>query len=179
MNILLGIVIVLAVLIALLLIAALFAKKSYTIEREITINQPKQTVFNYVKLIRNQDNYNKWHMQDPNTEKTFRGTDGVTGFVYAWDSENKNVGKGEQEIKSIREGERVDTELRFVKPFEGKADAYITTADVSAQQTKVKWSFSSSTKYPMNIILLLFNLEGKLAKDLESSLVNLKTVLEK
>ncbi|KAA2244408.1 SRPBCC family protein [Chitinophaga agrisoli] len=178
MSILSGIVIVLAALIALLLIVALFVKKGYTIEREITINQSKQTVFNYVKLIRNQDNFNKWNMEDPNSKKTFRGTDGAAGFVYAWDSENKKVGKGEQEIKNVREGEGIDTELRFIRPFEGKADAHITTAAVSGDQTKVKWSFSSSTKYPMNIMLVLLNLEGMLAKDLESSLANLKTVLE-
>lgn len=53
---------------------------------------------------------------DPNMKKDFRGTDGTVGFVYAWDG-NKKAGKGEQEIKKITEGERVDVEVRFEKPL--------------------------------------------------------------
>jgi hypothetical protein len=36
-------------------------------------------------------------------EKGIRGTDGTVGFVYGWDSKNKNAGKGEQEIMNITE----------------------------------------------------------------------------
>ena len=49
------------------------------------------------------------------------GTDGTPGFVSAWNSTSNEVGEGEQEIKKITEGERVDTELRFKRPFETKA----------------------------------------------------------
>ncbi len=86
MNILIKILIGIGALIAVLLIVALFVKKEYTIEREITINKPKTEVFNYVKHLKNQDNYSKWVMQDPGMKKEFRGTDGTVGFVYAWDS---------------------------------------------------------------------------------------------
>ncbi|WP_217604322.1 SRPBCC family protein [Chitinophaga sp. GbtcB8] len=179
MNILLTIVLIIVALVALLLIVALFSKKSYTVAREITIRQPKQTVFNYIRFIKNQDNYNKWSMADPDAIKTYTGTDGNAGFIYAWDSKVKNVGKGEQEIKGITEGDRIDLELRFVRPFEGVAFGNISTTALAEDQTKVKWSFSSSMKYPMNIMLLLMNLEGMLGKDLEISLMNLKTVLER
>jgi hypothetical protein len=178
MNILLTIVIIIAALIVLLLIAALFAKKSYTVTREIDIRRPRQAVFNYIRFIRNQDNYNKWSMADPNAVKTYSGTDGQVGFIYAWDSNVKNVGKGAQEIKGITEGEHINLELRFEKPFKGVAVAQVSTTETAADRTRVRWSFSSSMKYPMNIMLLLFNLEGVLGKDLEASLANLKNVLE-
>ena len=38
-------------------------------------------------------------MMDRNVKKSFKGTDGTVGFVAAWDSDNKKVGKGEQEVK--------------------------------------------------------------------------------
>ncbi|MDQ3683867.1 MAG: SRPBCC family protein, partial [Bacteroidota bacterium] len=109
MNILTKILIIIGILIAIPLIIALFVKKEYTVERDITINKPKQEVFNYVKYLKNQDNYSKWVRTDPAMKKDFRGTDGTVGFVYAWDG-NKKAGKGEQEIKNIMEGERVDVE---------------------------------------------------------------------
>ena len=179
MNILAIILIVLAILVALFLLVALFVKKEYAIERETTINKPKQEVFDYIKLIKNQSIYNKWWLADPAARKKYQGTDGTVGFVAAWDSDDKKVGKGEQELKKITEGERIDYELRFIKPFEGKADAHMTTNATPENQTTVRWGFSSRMKYPMNIMLLLMNLEGMLAKDLEASLRNLKGTLEK
>ena len=92
-----------AVLLAIPLVMALFISKNYSVTREITINKPKQEVFNYVKLLKNQDYYNVWVQMDPNMKKEFRGTDGTVGFVYAWEGNDK-AGAGEQEIKGMVEG---------------------------------------------------------------------------
>lgn len=178
MNIIIIILLVIAGIIALFLVLALFAKKGYTIEREITINKPKGEVFNYIKHLKNQDHYSKWVMMDPNLKKDFRGIDGTPGFVYAWEG-NKKAGKGEQEIKRIAEGERMDVEVRFIKPFEGIANTPFITEAVNGNQTKVKWGMSSRMKYPMNVMLLFMNFDKILGADLEVSLGNLKTILER
>jgi len=176
MNILIKILIVIGALVALLLIAASFIKKKYNIVREITINKPKTEVFSYIKHLKNQDNYSKWVRMDPNMKKDFRGTDGTVGFIYAWDG-NKKAGKGEQEIKKIAEGERVDVEVRFEKPFEGIATAPIITEAISANETKVKWAMNGKSKYPLNFMNLF--MDDMLGKDLETSLTTLKSILEK
>ncbi len=179
MSILVKILMVFAAIIVLVLIVALFIKKEYTVEREVTINKNKQAVFNYIKFLKNQDNYSKWATMDPKMKKEFKGTDGTPGFVSAWDSDNKDVGKGEQEIKKISEGERVDLALHFIKPFDGKADAYMSTDSISPNQTRVKWGFKSTMKYPMNLMLLFMNMEKMIGDDLQTGLDNLKGVLEK
>src|SRR3970282_2810088 len=138
MGIMKKILIALAILIAIPLIVALFVKKDYAVEREISINKPKQEVFDYVKLLKNQDSYSKWATMDPNMKKTYRGTDGTVGFVSAWESKVDSVGVGEQEIKKIVEGERIDFELRFIKPVEATEPAFITTETVSKNQTKTQ-----------------------------------------
>lgn len=171
-NILLG----LGALIALLLIVALFVKKQYTIEREITINKSKAEVFGYLKHLKNQDQYSKWVQTDPNMEKDYRGKDGTVGFVYAWNG-NKKAGQGEQEIKSIKEGEKLEVEVRFFRPFAGVAQTPFTTEAISAGQTKVKWGMQGANPYPFNLMHLF--MVDMLGKDLEISLTNLKTILEK
>jgi hypothetical protein len=108
-------------------------------------------------------------------KKVFRGTDGNVGFVYAWDG-NDQAGKGEQEIKSLKEGERVDVEVRFEKPFEGVAYAPIVTQAVSENQTKVRWGMKGKSTYPMNFMNLF--MDGMMGKDLDKSLMALKTILE-
>lgn len=179
MSTLLIILFVLAAVILILLIIAASTSNEYTIERTIIINKPKQTVFDYVKYLKNANHYNKWVMADPNLGKTYTGIDGVTGFISAWDSDMKQVGKGEQEIIDVKEGERVDYEIRFEKPFRGTSFAHISTEAVSDNQTKVKWVFNGIRNFTMKIFHLLFNLKKVLGKDLAASLLNLKTVLEK
>jgi len=179
MNIFLIILLVIIGLVALLLIIALFTKKDYLIEREVTVSKPKNDVFNYVRLIKNQDLYSKWVMSDPNMKKTYSGTDGTTGFIYAWDSSQKETGKGEQEIKRVTDNEQIATEIRFEKPFRNVAQALMAVNEIGGNQTRVKWAFASSMKYPMNVMLLFIDFEKLLGKDMESSLVRLKGILEK
>lgn len=179
MKILKKILIGIVLLVVLLLVVALFIPKEMKAEREIVINKPKQEVFNYIKFLKNQNNYSKWASMDPAMKTEFRGTDGTPGFVSAWDSEKGDVGKGEQEIKKVIEGERLDTELRFIKPFESTAQAYMTTESVSDNQTKVKWGFSGAMAYPLNIMKLFMSPEKSVGDDFSTGLNNLKSVLEK
>jgi hypothetical protein len=165
-------------LLALLLVAGLFIKKNYIVEREVVINKPNQMVFDYIKLLKNQNKYSVWATMDPDMKTEFRGTDGNAGFVSAWDSQNKNVGKGEQEILSIEDGKKVDYEIRFIKPFESTSTASMSTLGLDDNSTRVTWSFSGRMNYPMNLMLVFMNMEKMIGNDLDKGLQNLKVILE-
>ena len=166
-------------LVLLALFVAIFVKREYGVEREIVIQKPKSEVFDYIKYLKNQDNYSVWAMKDPAMKKTYAGTDATVGFVSAWDSEQKEVGKGEQEIKNIINGKKIEYELRFIKPFEANDYAFLTTSGINESQTKVVWGFKGKFKYPMNLMNLFLDMEGMLGKDLQYGLNNLKQILEK
>jgi uncharacterized protein YndB with AHSA1/START domain len=170
-----GIIIVL--LIAIPLIAALFISKDYAVEREIIIDRPVAEVFEYVKYLRNQDNFSKWATLDPDMRQEFSGTDGTVGFKTSWEG-NEDVGKGEQTIVNIVDGERIDYEILFIEPFSAQADSYMSTEAVSENQTKVTWAFSSTMPYPFNIMRVFMNLDAAIGDDLHVGLVNLKNILE-
>lgn len=178
MHIIIIILLVIAGIIGLVLLLAAVTSKDLNVKRTITIARPLAQVFDYIKHLKNQDNFSKWASMDPNMKKEYRGTDATPGFVSAWEG-NKKVGKGEQEILKITEGERVDFELRFIKPWPSTSQAYMTTTDAGNGQTTVSWGFDSKMKYPMNIMKLLMNMEKMLGKDFETGLSNLKTILEK
>ena len=177
MNILKVVLFVIAIIIAIPLIAALFIRKDFNIEREITINKPTPVVFSYLSHLKNQDNFSKWVMTDPGMKRDFKGTDGTVGFVYAWDSKMQQAGKGEQEIMNIKNNELVDVEVRFEKPFKNVAKTPFITEALSATQTKVRWGMQGKNKYPINVMNLFMG--NMLGKDIETSLVNLKSILEK
>ncbi|WP_205503948.1 SRPBCC family protein [Rufibacter psychrotolerans] len=163
-------------LVALLLVAALFVQKEYTVQRQIIINKPKAEVFGYIRHLKNQDHYSTWIMTDPAMKKSYRGTDGTVGFVYAWDG-NDQAGQGEQEITHLTEGQRLDVEVRFIRPFRSTAQTPMTTEALSPTQTKVTWGMRGANPYPFNLMHLF--VDDMLGQDLETSLTTLKTILEK
>ncbi len=176
MNIIITILLVVAGIIALLLIIALFMKRKHYVKREIIINAPRQKVFDFLKLLKNQEKFNKWAKTDPDRKEEFKGTDGTVGFIYAW-SGNKNAGEGEKEIKNIIEGKRIETEIRFVKPMQITACVIMETESLSDNQTKVYLSNAGTLKYPLNIMIPM--VEKKFPKDIDISLSTLKNIFEK
>jgi len=166
-----------AVIIVPLLVAAILPKE-YTVKRSTVIERSAEEVFSYIKMLKNQDNYSVWARMDPDMKRDFRGTDGTVGFVSAWESEKDDVGKGEQEIKKIDEGKRIDTELRFIEPFESISDAYMTTEQLADGKTRVVWGFHGRMSYPMNLMMLFMDFDGMIGKDFETGLADLKKILE-
>jgi uncharacterized protein YndB with AHSA1/START domain len=171
--------IVVLIIILLPFVLALFAGDDFSIERSITIDHPVHGVFNYIRFLGNGEEYNKWMMADPSMKKEQRGADGSVGSVYAWDSTDKKVGQGEQEIIALSENKRIDYEIRFMRPFKGVSGSALETTPLSGDQTQVKWIFSGKKNYFMKVIHIALNLEKALGKDLAISLGSLKNRLEK
>lgn len=179
MKILKNILIAILAIIALILVIAIFVPKEYAVERAMTIDLPASEVFDYVVLLKNQDNYSVWAQKDPNMKKSYSGEDGAVGFVSAWESNDEEVGSGEQEIIKIEVNFRIDYELRFFEPFEATDNAYMITEVVNTSQTKVMWGFKGEFPYPMNLMLLFINMEEELGTALSDGLNNLQAILEK
>lgn len=176
MNILITILSIITGFIALLLIVGLFMRKEHYVKREIIIRAPRQKVFDYIKLLKNQDEFNIHATAGSERKKEFKGTDGTVGYVYAW-SGDKDAGQGEKEILDIIEGKKVETEIRFTKPMQVSARVIMETESAPDDQTRVSWSNGGKLKYPINIMIPI--MERSVAKGMDASLTNLKTILEK
>ena len=155
-----------------------YLKNNYLIVREIKINKPKQHVFNYVKLLQNQNEYSYYNRKDPNTVKSYSGIDGEVGFTYSWSSKISSIGTGTQTISKIIEGEQICCDIQFTKPLPLKSVAVIALTTINENETKVTWTFSSFYAFPLNVIIYFVNLEKLIGNDIASSLVTLKENLE-
>lgn len=164
-------------LIAIVILLAMIAPKSYHVSRSITVNKPVNEVFDYMRYIKNQNDWSPWKKKDPNMKQEFTGTDGEIGFISKWEG-NKDVGTGEQEIVSITENKSINSQLRFFKPWKSQSDAYLTTRSVDDNSTEVIWGFSGVNKPPSNIFFLFFNMDKSVGKDFEEGLSELKRILE-
>ena len=168
---------ILAGIVLLVVILAILAPKTYDVSRSIEIEKPKDAVFTVLRSLKRQDEWSPWAKKDPNMKKEFRGTDGEVGSVSYWLG-NKEVGEGEQEITKIIDGEKIEGELRFMKPFKSESNCYFITDETSGGGTKVTWGFSGNNKFPMSIMMLFMSMDKMVGKDFEEGLSSLKTLME-
>ena len=166
-------------LVLLALFVALFLPTDFKVERSAMVNQPRDTVFNYVKYLKNQEIYGVWWKADPKMKKEYTGTDGQPGFIATWSSKIKDVGAGQQKILALEQGKRIDLELQFFEPFESTNKSFISTQQIETNTTRVSWGISGQMPYPSNLMTLFMDMEEMLGQDLEKGLKNLKRVLEK
>jgi hypothetical protein len=164
------ILLIVVVIIAIPFVVALFVPKEMKAEHTIVINRPVDTVFQYIKFVRNQDHFGVWQLSDPNLISMDSGIDGKVGFKHKWKSEK--LGDGTQTITKIVEGKCMETALDF--GFGEPSTGYFETSSLGAQKTKVTWGIKGTTPYPWNF----FSLFMDMSKDFEQGLKNLKKELE-
>lgn len=165
-------------LIAVITVLSFITTTEIRVERETIIDRPSSDVFAYVKLLRNQNEWGPWFKKEPTMYQEFRGIDGTPGFVVYWKGEGNETGEGEQEITRIVEGERIETELRFKQPFDSRADVHFISESIDPTKTRVKWGIASSMPRPMNLIMLVIDMDKEIGKDFDEGLSALKSILE-
>lgn len=169
---------IIAAIVLVFIVLAALAPKKYNMSRNIVIQKSRPEVYQYLKLMKNQDHWSPWKKRDPDMKQTFTGEDGTIGFISHWDSDHKQVGSGEQEILKLEENRRVESALRFFKPWKSESNGYFDMEDVGDNATKVTWGFYGTNKIPMNVMMLFYNMDKAVGKDFEEGLNDLKSVLE-
>ena len=77
----------------------------------------------------------------------------------------------------MNDGESMEVEIRFKKPFEATNYALTTATAVGDTQTKVTNLFYGKSKFPMNLMNLM--MDKMVGKDMQQNLENMKNNLEK
>jgi effector-binding domain-containing protein len=163
--------IILAVVVVLIIILAIALPTKYNVERSITIDAPKNIIFEQVSHFKHFIKWNPWSKMDPNLSYEITGTDGTVGAVYSW-SGNDSVGIGSLTNISVTE-DRIDQKLDFTAPWEAHDDNYYIFED-SPEGVKVTWGMDGNLDRPMNIMGLFMNMEEMIGSEYEKGLESLK-----
>lgn len=170
----------LAILVAILCIIAAFVPTKYTIKREIAINAPTETVYNYVRFHSNQKDFNQWLQYDPNTKIELKGNaDGQEGSILYFKSKNIKTGEGEWKNTRLIKNQQIDFNLQFISPYVFTAGGALYFKPQSTDKTTLLWEFKSGKNWPSNIILLFVNMDKIIGGDIEKTLKNIKLNTEK
>lgn len=173
------IILLLTTLLIILLVWAAFISGDCKYEKSISINAPVGKVWQNTNTLKAMDQWSPWNDLDPGMKKDWTGTTGQTGEKVCWDSKNKDAGKGCQELKKVDEaGKRIDTEIKFLTPYESEANAYVTVVP-EGNGSKATWGFTSQIPYPFTLMKLFMNMEEAIGKDYQKGLSRLKALSEK
>ncbi|MFN8206578.1 MAG: SRPBCC family protein [Bacteroidales bacterium] len=164
------------IIIAAVLLAAVFVPKSYTVSVSVNIAQPREVVFDYVRMLKHQVEYSVWVMADPDLQPEYAGTDGTVGAIQKWNSKMDDVGEGEQEITALSP-DRMDLDLRFIRPFKGTAKAANIFTALTDSTSKLTSEFYSNSPYPMNLPSYVFG-RKMMRESQTTNLQNIKRILE-
>lgn len=175
MRILKKILIFILALIGLLLVVALFIPNNYTVTHTVTINKPQKEVYDFVKTLKNQEEWSSWVLSDPNIKLTYTGVDGTVGAKQTWKG-NEDVGEGSQTITKL-DGERIDIDLDFIKPFEGYSKGASIIKAVNANSCTHTEEFYGTESYPKNLMSILA--KKFIGDAFEKNGENLKKAIEK
>lgn len=173
------ILIALGLLIALFLVAGLFAPKEQTVTQSTLIKAPPFAIFQHIKYM---DKMAKWHpllKKDQQVNISVSGNDGTQGAKRLWKSENQEVGEGMDEIINVTENKLLKSKIKVVAPRESEGVSTFLLNEVE-NQTKVTWTFRYTVPYPWNAFLLLGEGSDKqVEKYFAEGLTGLKNTLEK
>ncbi len=125
-------------LVLIFFLLSMIGPKDFAVKRTLNINRSRSDIYEYIKFLKNKNDWGPWVKKDSNIELNYSGTDGEVGFIIAWKG-NKDVGEGEQEITRLVDNERLESHLRFIKPFKSESNAFVQLEEASANETSVTW----------------------------------------
>ena len=167
----------LVAIVAIVLVAAAFMPKEISYSQSIQIDASPSQVWQFTSNLEGLDKWSPWNAKDPEMDQEFSGTSGEVGSKQCWDSENKEVGKGCQEITESEENKHLGTALSFERPRESTGSASIDL-EPKDDGTEVTWSMNGPMPWPSNIFLLMMDMEKMMGKEWNQGLTKLKELSE-
>ncbi len=168
---------IVSILIILVFILHLVAPKAYQVERKIVVTSQIDTVFKSLCSLKEQQEWSPWAEMDPDMKVDYRGIDGEVGSVTHWIG-NEEVGEGEQEIMKVNPNTDIETELRFLKPFESTSIGFFKLKEIE-NNTEVTWGFSGEHAFSTTFIMLFMDMEEQIGPNFEKGLSKFKAFIEK
>ncbi len=169
--------IVIIALIMILLIISLVLPKEIKIEQPVVIHAPVEEVFPQVSHLQKMEAWSPWKDYDPDMKVTYEGVDGKVGAIYMWEG-NKDVGRGQQEIITLKDNELIEIKLSFFEPWESESDIYFTFDEAAEGKTEVIWGYVEEAPVPKNLMMAAFGVKKSLEKEFDKGLLRLKKVCE-
>lgn len=173
MKILKSVLLVIIGLALLVMLIALFLPGKLKIVSQKEINLPVNKVYYSLSTFADHGKWDPWLEKDSTAKIVITLSDGTVGSKYSWTS--KKSGAGEMVIDSVVPGKHIALTLAF-EGMNQKAYVWNDLTDNNGK-TIVTWGFQQKASFPVGRIFMAL-IKGKLRKDYDRGLSNLKRLLE-
>lgn len=166
---------VLLILLVLLIGIGLLLPSEKTVERSIVIDAAPAQVFPHLNSMRAFHAWSPWSDIDPATEYRFEGPASGVGARMVWQSGNREVGRGSQEIVDSVADRRVATRLQFGEHGGGDATFEL---EPDGAATRVRWTFHTAFGWDLFSRYVGLMLDSMIGASYDRGLRSLKTRIE-
>jgi len=162
-------------LLVVLVIAAYLLPRQVHVDRSITIDAPRATVFARINGFQTFNTWSPWFELDPNATYTFEGPATGAGAKMSWVGDPSTLGSGSQVVTAVQADERVASDVDF---GQGGIARQVISLAANGAGTNVTWGIDIDLG--LNPVSRYFGLvmDGMVGKDFEKGLGNLKKVVE-
>lgn len=175
MQILIGLAVVLAIVVAFAVIVVL-RPSHFEVERSVEIAASAAVVFDQVNDFHKWEAFSPWAKMDPAAKNTYSGPPVGTGAEFAW-AGNSRVGQGRMAITESHPHDLIRIKLEFIKPFPGLCDVAFRIQP-KGQQTAVTWSIAGEHTFLPKAFGLFVSMDRMIGGSFEKGLADLKAVSE-
>jgi hypothetical protein len=165
-----------AVVIVVVLVLALFQPASFRLERTVVINAAPDKIAPLIQDFHNWSQWSPWADMDPNMKTSYSGAASGVGAVYEWEG-NSKVGKGRMEIVTATPTS-TSLKLDFLKPVEGHNIAEFTLQPQGGA-TQVTWAMYGPNNYMAKVMHVFISMDKLVGGDFEKGLARMKTAAER
>jgi effector-binding domain-containing protein len=175
MTILKKALIAIVILLILAVGVGFFLPSAVHVERSITIDASKTTVYTLLNRYDTFNEWSPWHKRDPNTEYRFEGPDVGVGSKMYWTSEVREVGSGFQEITSSEPYSLIQVHLDFGD--QGTAEGFYRI-EPDEDQVQLTWGFDTEFGFDLIGRFFGFFIDSWVGRDFEEGLRSFKEFAE-
>lgn len=140
---------------------------AFRITRTRTIGATPEQLFKLVNDFHEWAVWSPWEKLDPGMQRTYEGASEGVGAVYKWEGPKSGIGR--MEITEAKPGERVDIDLKFVKPMPAD-NKTVFSFEPDGGGTRVTWTMSGNNGFAAKAFNVFVNMDKLVGKDFESGL---------
>lgn len=166
-------IIIYTIIIAIALtIFAYMRPAEYHISKSITINAPKDEVFDIINDVGNWQSWFPWKKVQQKVEEALNGDNKKV----EWGGEDNSFLEGEINLQSP-DNNSVHLNLNFVKPVKAVVESKIIL-EANGEDTIVTWKIDSEKDFAGKVLNLMYSSDNLIAENFQKGLQNLKEYVE-
>lgn len=175
MEILTGIVLLIALFVGIVFVIAGRRPRDFAAARSLLIAAPRERIHALIDDLRQMNTWNPYALRDVGSQIRYSGPERGPGATFEFDGTKS--GSGSLRILES-EASRIAMRLRMTKPIaaDNRVEFTLSPGD---NATLVTWAMSGSQSLPARIMSIFIDCDRMVARDFDEGLHNLKAIAEK